>query len=763
MERRAITIHGTVQGVGFRPFVYTLACRLKLAGFVKNQGGSVTIEAEGDSQSLDEFVEQLRTHAPPLSHIESMLWQPRTPIGESRFVIAPSEDHAMGAIVVAPDSATCDDCLAELLDPADRRFNYPFINCTNCGPRLTIVTAAPYDRLRTTMSNFMMCAACRAEYENPSNRRFHAQPIACPVCGPSVQALHSDGEPVHVDQPLKWFAAALRDGKIGAMKGLGGYHLICDARDETAVAELRSRKHRDEKPFAVMVQDVEAAERLCDISPAECELLTSVRRPIVLLRRRDNAALAASIAPRNHFLGLMLPYTPLHHLLLRAMHGSPLVMTSGNRSDEPIAYEEPDAIERLTGIADVFLVHNRPIHVRCDDSVTRIVDGVESPVRRSRGYAPQPITLPFACAVPMLAVGAQQKSTFALGVERQAVISHHLGDLDHFEAYRAFERDIALYENLFAVRPALIVHDQHPDYAYTRCVIRRATELGVERVAVQHHHAHMASCMAEHGLAGPVIGVTFDGTGYGTDGAIWGGEFLVGDCCEFTRAAHLRYVALPGGDRAIKEPWRMAVSHLADAGATCRVLEGRVNAATLRATRQMIERKFNSPLTSSAGRLFDAVAAIAGVRDTVTSEGQAAIELEQLAAGVAADGSYPFELVDDGAGPIVIDTRPLIRAAAEEADAGMPAAKIARKFQSTMVDVIAVVCGRIHRSSSLSDVVLSGGVFMNALLASETATRLSADGLSVHRHRLVPPNDGGISLGQLAIVAARRMAISVKT
>jgi len=770
MQRRVISIHGTVQGVGFRPFVYTLASRLNLAGFVKNHGGSVTIEVEGESRPLDDFLSKLVSQAPPLARIDGLTWRPTSPVGERQFSIVASDDHSVGAIVIAPDTATCEDCLAELFDPADRRYRYSFNNCTNCGPRLTIVTGAPYDRPRTTMAAFAMCDACRAEYEDPTNRRFHAQPIACPVCGPRLEALDATGKRVDVDDALAWFAAAIREGQIGAMKGLGGYHLICDARNDAAVAELRKRKHRDEKPFAVMVQNAAAAYTLCEISPAERTLLESPRRPIVLMRRRNDAELAALIAPRNHFLGLMLPYTPLHHLLLHAMAGTPLVMTSGNRSDEPIAYDEPDAIERLAGIADVFLVHNRPIHVRCDDSVTRIVDGVESPVRRSRGYAPEPIRMPAMCDVPILAVGAQQKSTFALGVERQAVVSHHLGDLDHLEAYRAFERDIALYEQLFDVKPALIVHDQHPDYASTRYAIRRATELGVERIAVQHHHAHMASCMAEHGLVGPVIGVTFDGTGYGTDGAIWGGEFLIGDYKQFERAAHLRYVALPGGDRAIKEPWRMAISHLADAGMTCRSLEGRVDANTLRATRQMIERKFNSPMTSSAGRLFDAVAAIAGIRDTVSTEGQAAIELEQLAsgwvehhvAGVKSVASYPFEIVNasPSSDPMVIDTRPIIRAAAEDADAGVASATIARKFQLTMVDVIVALCIAIRRSTPLNTVVLSGGVFMNALLATESAAHLSVAGFKVYRHQLVPPNDGGISLGQLAIANSRRMAPS---
>ena len=536
----------------------------------------------------------------------------------------------MGPVVITPDATTCDACLAEVFDLGDRRYRYPFLNCTNCGPRLTIVNGAPYDRAQTTMARFTMCPLCRAEYEDPSNRRFHAQPNACPDCGPRLTLLDAQGDHVATADPPAEFVDAIRAGKIGAMKGLGGYHLICDARSSSAIAELRRRKHRDEKPLAIMVCDLAMAEALCDIDPASRELLTGSRRPLVVLRRR-HSALADGLAPRNQCLGVMLPYTPLHHLLLHDMGGVPLVMTSGNRSDEPIAYEEPDAMERLRGIADLFLVHNRPIHIRCDDSVTRVIDGAELPIRRSRGYAPQPIPLPMKCAAPILAVGGQLKAVFALGVERRAIVSHHMGDLDHFEASCAFERDIGLYERLFSLRSKYIVHDLHPDYASTRYALKREAAGQIKCLGVQHHHAHMASCMAEHGLAGPVIGVTLDGTGLGTDGKIWGGEFLVGDYRSFRRAAHLRYVGLPGGEQAVREPWRMAAAHLADAGVTCATFENRMAGAALRTVRQMLERGFNCPLTSSAGRLFDAVASLAGVRDRVSYEGQAAMELEWMA------------------------------------------------------------------------------------------------------------------------------------
>jgi hydrogenase maturation protein HypF len=760
MERRAIAIRGTVQGVGFRPFVYGLAARLDLGGFVQNQNGAVCIEVEGESAPLDQFLDRLVSSPPPLARIDGVTWQPRAPLGDRRFRIASSDRGSSDPITVAADAATCDACRFELFDPTDRRYKYPFINCTNCGPRLTIVTGAPYDRERTTMAGFRMCRACRAEYEDPANRRFHAQPNACPVCGPRIRALDGHGRSIESDDPLSIFVEALRAGRIGAMKGLGGYHLICDARHADAVAALRARKHRDEKPFAVMVENIVSAEALCEIDDAERKLLTSSRRPIVLLRQHGNNDLARQVAPDNPYLGVMLPYTPLHHLLLREMGGIPLVMTSGNRSDEPIAYDEPDAIERLSGIADVFLVHDRPIHVRCDDSVTRVINGAESPIRRSRGYAPQPIPLPMSCPECILAVGGQMKATFALGNERRAMLSHHLGNLDNFEAFGAFEKDVALYEELFEIKPSCIVHDLHPDYASTRYAQRRQTVDGIKCLAVQHHHAHMASCMAENGLTGPVIGVTLDGTGFGTDGAIWGGEFLVGDYRIFRRAAHLRYVAMPGGEKAVREPWRMAAAHLLDARASCVLFESRIPAGSSRTIRRMIDRRFNSPMTSSAGRLFDAVASLAGIRDAVNYEGQAAMQLEWLATGIEPDGCYPFDIGQAGdAAPtessLVIDTRPMIRAIAKDADAGIAPSRIARRFQTTLNEIICSVCDEVRNSCGVDDIVLSGGVFMNALLSSEATDRLTLENFRVYRHRLVPPNDGGLSLGQVAIAASQ--------
>ncbi len=751
MERRAIAIQGTVQGVGFRPFVHRLASELRLGGFVKNQTGGVSIEVEGEGGPLDEFLAQLVSKLPSLAHIDEISWHRELSQGDRIFRIESSEQVASGQILIPPDVATCEDCLAELFDPRDRRYRYPFLNCTNCGPRLTIVTGAPYDRERTTMASFPMCPACRAEYDDPANRRFHAQPTACPVCGPKLSALDGEGRKIETEDPLRWFAAAILAGKIGAMKGLGGYHLTCGAVDAEVVAELRRRKNRDEKPLAVMVADISSAKALCEMDAPEEELLTSWRRPIVLLRKRAISAAANEVAPGNPRLGVMLPYTPLHHLLLREVNGLPLVMTSGNRSDEPIVCEEAEAVETLRGICDLFLVHDRPIHVRCDDSVTRVIGGIESPVRRSRGYAPQPIALPIECAAPILAVGGQLKSAFALGNGSRAILSHHMGDLDHFKAFRAFARDIALYEELFDLKPRCIAHDLHPDYASTRYAQKR----GIARIPIQHHHAHMASCMAEHGLNERVIGVTFDGTGFGTDGAIWGGEFLVGDYNGFERVAHLRYVAMPGGERAVREPWRMAATHLLDAKAECGEFAERISVTSMRLLQTMIQQKFNSPQTSSMGRLFDAVASLIGVHDRVSYEGQAAIMLETLAASVDVSGSYPFEISADPGGVWIVDARPIILSIVREIKSGIKKKYMARRFHSTIVEIVSDICSRVMKTTEICNAVLSGGTFMNELLAAEVSDRLTSQGFRVYRHRLVPPNDGGLCLGQLVIAASQ--------
>ncbi len=750
VERRAIAVAGIVQGVGFRPFVYALALRHGLRGCVRNEAGSVAIEVEGAPRAIEEFLAALTAEAPPLARIESVRSEPRARRGDAVFRIAPSRERTGGPRLVSPDVATCADCVRELFDRGDRRYRYPFINCTNCGPRLTIIRTTPYDRERTTMASFVLCAACRAEYEDPLDRRFHAQPVACADCGPRLRALDARGQPV-AGEPLDAALAAIRSGAIVAVKGLGGYHLACDARSEDAVVALRQRKRREEKPFAVMVHDLAAARALAELGAHEGALLESPERPIVLVPRRRGASVAASVAPETPLLGLMLPYTPLHHLLLRDIE-APLVMTSGNRSDEPIAYEDGDALERLSGIADLFLLHDRPIETRCDDSIVRPVAGSLVPFRRSRGYAPCPIALPCPLERPTLAAGGHLKSSFALGQGARAVLSHHLGDLEDYGALRAYRRSIARYRELFGIEPVRIVTDLHPDYASTREALALALEEPPLRV--QHHHAHMASCLAENGFDGRAIGVIWDGSGLGLDGAIWGGEFLVGDGGAVRRAAHLAYAPLPGGERAIREPWRMALAHLWRAGIDPldSPLARRIDRGTLGAVQSLCERGLYSPPTSSVGRLFDAVASLAGVCDLASFEGQPAIRLEALAADEAPAGSYSFTLV--GSRPIAVDPGPIIRGVHRDVSAGVTASTVARRFHATLVELIVAVCEALRLEEGLGAVALSGGVFMNAILATEATARLEHAGFRVLRHGLVPPNDGGLSLGQLAIAAA---------
>jgi hydrogenase maturation protein HypF len=759
MHRRSIAVRGIVQGVGFRPFVYGLAARFALTGFVRNAPDGVLIEVEGPLPALDHFAAALVAHPPSQSVIDACVTASLPVRGDAAFRIEASdlETGRTANVRVSPDLATCDACLADLFEPSNRRFRYPFVTCAACGPRLTVVTGVPYDRQRTTMAAFPMCEACQAEYDSPGDRRFHAESIACPACGPQVVLRDRQGTPLP-GAPFATLAEALRGGRLAAVKGLGGYHLACDATSEHAVADLRRRKGRDQKPFAVMFDSVEAAAEVCVIDPAERQLLGASARPVVLLRRRPahgGPAPAGGVAPGCPDLGVLLPSTPLHHLLLREV-GRPLVMTSGNRSDEPIASQDVDALARLAGIADLFLTHDREIRVRCDDGVTRATRVGELPVRRSRGQAPRPVRLPLACAQPVLAVGAQLKNTFALGLGHDGFVSHHIGDLDELSAYRAFSRDIELYERLFAVTPAVIAHDLHPEYGSTRYALERARVAGLPTLAVQHHHAHVASGMAEHGLVEPVIGVAFDGAGFGDDGTVWGGEFLVGDARAVRRAAHLRPVPLPGGDRAAREPWRMALAHLLDAGLDPGVLHRRVGAARIKTVTRMIERGVNTPRTSSAGRLFDAIASIAGVRDGVSFEGQAAMELEWLArpGQEESDAGYPHDIADEG-GTLTIDTRPLVLEACREAAGGRTAATIARRFHAGLAAIVEQVCVRLRARTGLEAVVLTGGVFLNVRLTLDCHARLAGAGFRVFSHRMVPPGDGGISLGQLAVAAAR--------
>ncbi len=759
MERREIAVRGIVQGVGFRPFVYGLASRLALHGFVRNTFLGVVIEVEGDPGALEQFQRELLTQPPPLASIDDYVSAPVPVRGENGFRIDTSESEALvhdHNVRISPDVATCDPCLHDLYDRSNRRHRYPFITCATCGPRLTIVTGAPYDRERTTMARFTMCDACRREYEDPLDRRFHAETIACAACGPRLD-LRDAGLTVLEGEPFARLAALLKTGRIAAIKGLGGYHLACDATNADVVARLRARKHRDEKPFAVMFEALASVEAVCTVSDAERKLLTAPARPIVLLRRAPGARVTgdvpvSGIAPDSPSIGAMLPSTPIQHMLMRET-GRPLVMTSGNRSQEPTAFDDADALERLAGIADVFLTNDRPIHVRCDDGVSRVVEGAELPIRRSRGDAPRPVRLEHASPQPVLAVGGHLKNTFALGRHHDAFVSHHVGDLDDHSAFEAFGREIALYEALFGISPAAIAHDLHPDYSSTRYAVERAAEQGLRAIGVQHHHAHVAACMAEHRLGGPVIGVAFDGSGYGGDGTIWGGEFLVGDSRSVQRMAHLRPVRLPGGEQAVREPWRMAMSHLLDAGEDPEIVTRRHSAAA-GVLERMIERGINAPLTSSAGRLFDAVAALAGVRDTVSFEGQAAMQLEWLARDSCCEGAYPCEL-ESVDGTIVLDTRSLIRGIAADVRAGQAASAIAGRFHAGLADAISEVCAELRNQTGIDAVVLTGGVFLNAILTQNCTARLSAAGFRVYRHRTVPPNDGGLSLGQLAVAAAR--------
>jgi hydrogenase maturation protein HypF len=714
-ERRRFRVTGVVQGVGFRPWVYGVAERHGLAGFVLNDGHGVVIEAEGEPAALRALEAALRLDAPPLAHVESLVGEPVPPTGETGFAIAESREDGRPTALIPADAATCDACLRELFDPADRRHRYPFITCTHCGPRFTIVRRAPYDRPNTTMAGFPLCEDCRREYEDPADRRFHAEPIACPACGPRLS------------MPLEEAVAVLRGGGILAVKGLGGFHLACDASDDAAVARLRARKVREDKPFAVMAADPGA---LVSLEPGAGDLLSSAARPIVLLRRRADTAVAPSVAPGSPWLGVMAPYTPLHHLLLTDF-GGPLVMTSGNRSDEPIAVEDADARARLGDIADAFLGHDRPIHRRCEDSVLR--PGL--PIRRSRGLAPAPLALPVAAARPIVAAGAELKSTFCVASGDRAHLSPHLGDLESAAAHEAFRADLALYLEMLGVRPDVIAHDLHPEYLSTKW----ALEQDAETIGVQHHHAHAAACLAEHGESGPALAVVLDGTGYGPDGTLWGGELLRCDLAGFERVAHLEPVPLPGGEAAVREPWRVAASYLERAGRPVAFERWPLVRQTL---------KVNAPLSSGAGRLFDAVAALLGVRDRVTYEGQAAIELEHLAGRAAAE-PYACRLAGG-----VIHGADLVRAAHDDLDVGRPREHIAAAVHEGLAAAFAAAC---EQAAQPRTVVLSGGCMQNLRLIEALRSRLRQLGFRVLSHRRVPPNDGGISYGQAA-VAARRIS-----
>jgi hydrogenase maturation protein HypF len=741
--RVEVRVEGVVQGVGFRPYIHGLAHRLGLSGRVGNDTAGVFMEVEGAEQAVSDFLAALPSEAPPLAVIEQVRTNPLTPTGESGFHIVSSNATGPRDTLISADTATCADCLRELADPTDRRFDYPFINCTNCGPRFTIVRDVPYDRPFTTMAPFAMCSACASEYHDPTDRRFHAQPVCCPACGPRLRLLDAGGAELP-GEPLAAAAALLTGGAVVAVKGLGGFHVAALATDASATALLRSRKHREDKPFAVMVADLETAHQLCVIDPVGEQVLAGRRRPVVLLPRRPDARVAPAVSPGNRSLGLMLPYTPLHHLLLREV-GGPIVLTSGNVSDEPIAYHDDDARQRLTGIADAYLTHDRAIHMRTDDSVVRVFRGAELPVRRSRGYAPEPLTLAQRVPRPILGCGAELKSTFCLARGRHAFVSHHIGDLENYETLRSFTEGVAHFQRLFDVTPEVVAYDLHPEYLSTKYALELAD---LELVGVQHHHAHIASCLADNGAAGPVLGVAFDGTGYGSDGTLWGGEFLLADLTGFQRMAHLVPVPLPGGAAAIRQPWRMAAAYLGD-DAPSELIQR--NAQHWDVVRAMASRQVNAPLTSSAGRLFDAVAAVLGIRDAINYEGQAAIELEQRA-NLTEHGTY-FAAVTEGPA-LQLHGVDLVRAAVNDLRAGVAPETIATRFHHGVADAIVRVCLMLRDSTGVGVAALSGGVFQNVLLLERTVAGLERSGFRVLTHSRVPPNDAGISLGQVAIAAA---------
>ena len=761
--RQSVRVSGLVQGVGFRPFVHHTATALGLAGRVGNDSTGVLIEVEGPAPSVASFIAALSEQAPPLARVDSVVAEPLPCSNTPGFEIVVSAAAGTASTYVAPDAAVCTHCLAELFDPSDHRYRYPFITCTNCGPRFTITVRLPYDRANTTMAGFALCDVCSAQYLDPADRRFHAQPLACAACGPRLWLEQShDRGAVRVDGVDAAVAATqclLLDGAIVAVKGLGGYHLACDARSASAVARLRERKRRADKPFAVMVSDLSAAASVVRFDEAEGELLESPARPIVLLPRLDRGPVVDGVAPGNPYLGVLLPYTPLHHLLFSAVPGRDapvpdvLVMTSGNLTDEPICFVDDDARERLAGIADAFLVHDRPIHVPCDDSVVRVIGDRVVPIRRSRGYAPMPIALP-VLSPPALAVGGELKNTFCVARGSDAWLGQHIGDMGTVETLDAFERCTQHLRTLYGIDPAVVAVDLHPGYHTTAWAERR----GMEDVrTVQHHHAHLAALLAEHGepIDTCVVGVVFDGTGYGCDATIWGGEILLGGYADVERVGHLRPIPLPGGDAAIRRPYRVALAHLWAAGIAWdpRLPAVAAAAGELDTIARQFERNVHCVPTTSAGRLFDAVAALAGVRQSVTYEAQAAMELEHLA-GTAIE-VVPYRI--DVAGG-VLEPAPMLRAIVSDVLAGRPPAEIAAAFHAGLADAVAIAVGAVGAERNVNTVGLTGGVFQNALLTDWVRDRLQAAGLRVLTHTLVPPNDGGLALGQVAVVATRAHA-----
>jgi len=760
LQRRRLNIRGVVQGVGFRPFVYACAKKFGLHGFVGNESGGVFVEVEGSENNLINFQKLLRENALPLAHITAIEIAEIAPTGDADFRIVESEARESEYTLVSPDVSVCDDCLRELFDKNDRRFRYPFINCTNCGTRFTIVKDIPYDRPNTTMSVFEMCELCQSEYDNPLSRRFHAQPNGCRNCGARVWFVGNDEKQIYDEDAITATQKFLSENGIVAVKGIGGFHLACDARSDAALRILRMRKGRVDKPFAVMCRDLETAKSLVEIGDAERVLLTSKERPIVLLQKKRDAGISELVAPNNLFLGVMLPYSPLHYLLLNSIEEKfrnldVLVMTSGNFSNEPIVKDNDEALEKLSRLADAFLLHDRDIFVSCDDSVVRVFDDHELPIRRSRGYAPFPVQLPFKVS-PVLAVGGELKATFCLAKDEFAFMSQHIGDMENLETLRAFEKSVGQMRKLFRIEPEIVAFDKHPNYLSARWArenLLRIFEPETRLVAVQHHHAHIASVMAENNFDGTqrVIGFAFDGTGYGDDGAIWGGEVLLADYRRFERAAHLRYVPLAGGAASVKKPYRVALAHLWQAGIDWNEILPCVSACSEIESKILLkqfENNFNVVPTSSFGRLFDAVASIAGVRQTITYEAQGAIEFEALLEeNVSA--AYEFDLSEGET--IEINCANLISDVAKDVLADVSIAVISAKFNNAVANLILRLALKFRGRENLNRVALSGGCFQNVALLRATLRRLRENDFEVLTHRKVPPNDGGLALGQAVI------------
>lgn len=750
-----IKIAGIVQGVGFRPFIYNLARKNNLRGHVLNDTCGVEIKAEGKKPDLDRFLLKIKNSPPPQSKIEHVEIQKIPEYGYRDFVIKESQTNETRTVLVSPDLATCQDCLREVFDPQDRRHEYPFLNCTNCGPRLSIIKDVPYDRDKTTMAVFGMCPDCQNEYHNPQNRRFHAQPNACPVCGPRLTLMDNQGNRFNTTNPVSSTTKLLKEGYIIAIKGIGGYHLACNALDKDAVSTLRKRKYREDKPFALMAKDLKTIAKFCYLTPAERELLESVERPIVLLRKKNVRSIALDVAPLQKSWGVMLPYSPLHHLLLKNSNLI-LVMTSGNQSDEPIAYEDEEAFQRLKNIADYFLSHDREIHRRCDDSVTRIFKGEQMILRRGRGYVPLPVRVDLNFRKHILATGAQLKNTFCLAKGKFAFLSTHIGDLENYETLNFYTKEIDRFKKLCSVKPEVVAYDLHPEYLSTKYA---SSLRDVRKIPVQHHHAHIVSCMAENKISHQVIGVSFDGTGYGEDKNVWGGEFFISDLKSFQRVAHFKYVPMPGGEMAIKHPWKMALSYLYSCyGEEFLNLDlefvRKIDTVRWEVIRKMLEQKINLFLTSSAGRLFDCVSVLLNFKERTNYEGQPAIELEFRADENAAS-RYDYQ-INAGKGLLIIDWNLIIKGVVDDLVKKTDKSKIAARFHNTVAEIIGEVCANLSEEYDLDTVCLSGGVFQNVFLLNRTHALLTKNRFKVYTHHQVPPNDGGISLGQ-AVIASQRI------